>query len=63
MVKGEYHDYLKYGYHRWVGVFAKGRGYTDQAYVSADEYKNFGKTVQKRWKQGYYLSGLSDGRD
>ena len=47
--------------HKWVAIFAKGTGYTDQAYDSRGDWRELMQVVRDRKAQGYEISALENG--
>jgi len=47
--------------HKWVAIFAKGTGYTDQAYDSRGDWRDLMQVVRERKAQGYEISSLENG--
>ena len=42
--------------HKWVAFFAKGTGYTEQAYDSVGDWRSLMAAVRKRKNQGFEIS-------
>jgi hypothetical protein len=52
---------LEYGEGRWFALFAKGMGWSEEAYSSTHDWERFRVKIKKHWKQGYDVIGIASG--
>lgn len=47
----------------WVALFAKNTAYSDLQYALYDNWGTLAPAIAKRWKEGYRITDLAEGRE